>query len=58
MVDLEITASEIARRIGTTKFTISRHIKGSRRNPDIQRRIARILRVSRDEIGTPLSKKG
>lgn len=50
MIDLGITGADIARKLKTSKATITRHIKNERRNPQIQRGIARVLRVSLQEI--------
>ena len=50
MIDLGITGAEMARRLGTTEATITRHIKGQRRNPAVQKAIARALKVRLEEI--------
>ncbi len=52
MIDLGISGAEIARRLGTTEATITRHIKDQRRNPAVQRAIARILKVRLEEISS------
>lgn len=46
MIDLGITGAEIARRLGTTEATVTRHIKGQRRNLAVQKAIAKVLKVS------------
>ena len=50
MIDLGITGADIARRLKTSNATITRHIKNERRNPQIQNGIARVLKVSLEEI--------
>jgi hypothetical protein len=50
MIDLGLSGADIARRVGTTEATITRHIKGQRRNPAVQKAIARVLKVRLDEI--------
>jgi hypothetical protein len=50
MIDLGISGADIARKLKTSKATITRHIKNARRNPLVQRGIARVLKVSLEEI--------
>jgi AcrR family transcriptional regulator len=50
MVDLGVTAADIARKLKTSKATITRHVKNERRNPEVQKGIADYLKVPLEEI--------
>ena len=45
-----IEHGEIADRIGSTRQTVTLHIGGHRKNPEIQREIAKVLEIPVEEI--------
>lgn len=45
-----LTGREIARRLRTTPATVTRHIKGTRNNPAVQRGIAKLLGVALETL--------
>jgi transcriptional regulator with XRE-family HTH domain len=45
-----LTGREIARRLKVTPGSISRHIKGQRNNPAVQRGIAKLLGVELSQL--------
>lgn len=50
LIDRDIKQIDLAKRIGVSKATISLTIKGERRKPAIQKKIAKILKVKRESI--------
>jgi len=52
MLDLGISGVDIARLIGTSPATITRHIKAQRHNLEVQRAIAKVLKCNPEDLAT------
>ena len=58
MVDLNISGAEIARLIGTSPATVTRHIKNQRRNLEVQKAIAKVLKTSVENLAREPARRG